>query len=174
MCLGKAGVTGPGVKLVKMREMCPQTERYTAVSQKHVDLQILIDCPDRSRQKYLIWTSLVSRQKWPTLAAQRQGPHDLAVTCLSVICPQRTALPLLPDARSLPQIFREPMHASAMLIIPVSFSPFVNLVRLEGRACPVAIWTEALTMQNARREADRYLLYPYCTLHACTNYIQET
>lgn len=154
--------------------MCSQTESYTAVSQQHVDLQILIDCPDRSRQKYLIWTSLVSRQKWPPLVVQRQELHDLGVTCLGVICPQRTALPLLPDTRSLPQIFREATPASAMLIIPVSLSPVMNLVRLEGRACPVAIWTEALTTQNAHREVDRYLLYPFCTLNACTNHIQET
>lgn len=66
------------------------------------------------------------------------------------------------------------MIAPAMLAIPVSLSPFLNPIRLEGRACPVAIWTEALTMQNACSEADMYLLYPNCILNMCASYIQET
>lgn len=100
MLLGKAGVLlAPLQKLVKTRDVAS-----AAVSQQHVDLQSLIDCPERNTQtsrntQSQTCSSLVSLQTWSSLAVQRQEPHDLGVICLGVISPQRTALPLLPEAR---------------------------------------------------------------------------
>lgn len=115
----------------------------------------------------------LSKGGHPYLSKGKSPIIFIWVTCLGAICPQGTASCLKPDVRSLPQLFPKAMSTPA-LCVPLSLSPFLNHVKLESRACPTAIWTEALTMQNARSEADRYLLYPDCKLNVCTNSIQET
>lgn len=149
------------------------SENYTAVSQQHVDLQILIDCPE-------INTQIGRNTQTSNLAQLGISPKAVIPSCSRArapspwddlpwgnLSPEGSSLPfcLKPDVRSLPQLFTEAMTAPAMLVVAVSLNPFLNPVRLESRACPVAIWTEALAMQNAHSEADRYLLYPDCSLN---------